>query len=69
MEEFYLKKRNFRIRGILFEDKPSLKQHFLDAREKNIVLIKQLSADEHREICKMRSQTPTSTARSPWPRK
>ncbi len=54
MVEFYLKKRNIcEYAGILFEDKPALKQHFLVAREKIIELIKQLSADELRAICKI----------------
>jgi uncharacterized protein len=54
MVEFYLKKTTIcEYAGILFKDKPALKQHLLVAQEKIIELIKQLSADELRAICKI----------------
>jgi hypothetical protein len=68
MVEFYLKKRNIcEYAGILFEDKPALKQHFLVAREKIIELIKQLSADELRAICKIEEPDTFKYCQEPLP--
>lgn len=54
MVEFYLKKTSIcEYAGSLFKDKPALKQHLLVAQEKIIALIRQLSADELRAICKI----------------
>ncbi|HSV49964.1 MAG TPA: YkgJ family cysteine cluster protein [Candidatus Acidoferrales bacterium] len=54
MVEFYLKKSEIcAYAGVLFNDKPSLRQHYLIARDQIVELIKQLTADELRAICKI----------------
>jgi len=54
MVEFFLKKTSIcAYAGVLFNDKPALKQHYTVAREHIIELIKELSADELRALCKI----------------
>lgn len=54
MVEFFLKKNSIcQYAGILFNDKSSLKEHYIVAREQIIELIKALSADELRALCKI----------------
>ena len=54
MVEFFLKKTSIcQYAGILFDDKSALKQHYTVARENIIELIKELSADELRALCKI----------------
>lgn len=54
MVEFYLKKTVIcEYAGVLFHDKPALKQLFLVAHDKIVELIKQLSAEELKAICKI----------------
>jgi uncharacterized protein len=51
---FYLKKEEIcAYAGLLFKDKPALKQHFEVARKQILDLIEQLSADELRAIMKV----------------
>jgi hypothetical protein len=51
---FFLKKAEIcAYAGVLFKDKPALKEHFEFARKQIIALIDQLSADELRALMKI----------------
>ncbi len=68
MVEFYLKKTSIcEYAGVLFNDKPALKQHFLVARDHIVELIKQLSADELRAICKIEEPETFKFCQEPLP--
>jgi hypothetical protein len=68
MLEFYLKKKCIcEYAHVLFLDKPALKQHFLVAREKIVTLIKELSADELRMICKIAEPDTFKYCQEPLP--
>ncbi len=68
MVELYLKKTSIcEYAGVLFNDKPALKQHLLVAREKIIELIKQLSADELRALCKIEEPETFKYCQEPLP--
>ena len=54
MVEFFLKRTSIcQFAGILFNDKIGLKQHYTVARENIIELIKALSAEELKALCKI----------------
>ena len=52
--EFFLKKSEIcAYAGVLYKDKPAFKEHFEWLKNRIIELIKELSADELRAICKI----------------
>jgi Fe-S-cluster containining protein len=68
MLEFYLKKKCIcEYADVLFQDKAALKQHFLVAREKIVVLVKELSADELRALCKIAEPDTFKYCQEPLP--
>ena len=68
MVEFFLKKSEIcAYAGVLFKDKPALKQHYLVAREQIVELIKQLNADELRAICKIEEPQTFKFCEEPLP--
>jgi Fe-S-cluster containining protein len=69
MLEFYLKKKCIcEYADVLFQDKVALKQHFLVAREKIVKLVKELSADELRALCKITEPDTFKYCQEPLPR-
>jgi uncharacterized protein len=68
MLEFYLKKKCIcEYADVLFQDKAALKQHFLVAREKIVALVKELSADELRALCKIAEPDTFKYCQEPLP--
>ena len=68
MVEFYLKKSEIcAYAGVLFKDKPALKEHFKVARDHIVELIKQLSADELRAIVKIEEPQTFKFCEEPLP--
>ncbi len=68
MLEFFLKKEEIcAFAGVLFRDKPALKQHYLAARDQIVELVKQLSADELRAICKIEEPQTFKFCQEPLP--
>jgi uncharacterized protein len=68
MVEFYLKKNSIcEYAGVLFNDKPNLKQHFLVARDQIVELIKQLSTDELHALCKIEEPETFKFCQEPLP--
>ena len=68
MVEFYLKKSEIcAYAGVLFKDKPALKEHFKIARDNIVELIKQLSADELRAIVKIEEPQTFKFCEEPLP--
>ncbi len=68
MLEFFLKKKCIcEYSAVLFQDKATLKQHFLVAREKIVALVKELSAHELRALCKIAEPDTFKYCQEPLP--